>query len=242
MLAAGRPGGPGELEQSQGVSLCLVRQGRKDPAGEVGEAPGQQSQGVRVVQRRDLELRQTGGPEGFVGLLSLCSEQPDAATAQSSGDETHRGPARLVDGMKVIDHEEQRPLLRGLVEQGQCRVKDGDPARRGTGAEPEGDLEGLPRGMRQTTELVRQRADELMESREADVRLVLVAAPADDPHSLRHRQLGGRVQERRLAHARITGEQQGGSVHPGHVQERRKLGELALPADQSGRADAHVCP
>ncbi len=82
-----------------------MRHGRKDPAGKVGEAPGQQSQGVRVVQRRDLELWQTGGPEGFVGLVSLCSEQPDAATAKSSGDETHRSLARLVDGMKVIDHQ-----------------------------------------------------------------------------------------------------------------------------------------
>ena len=84
----------------------------------MSKAPGQQPQGVRVTQRRDLELRQTGGPEGFAGLRPLRSEQPDAAAPQSSGDETHRSPARLVDGMKVIDHEEQRPLLRGLVEQG----------------------------------------------------------------------------------------------------------------------------
>lgn len=61
--------------------------------------------------------------------------------------------------MEVIDHEEQRPLLRGLVEQGQCRVQDGDPARHGTGGEAEGDLECLPRGTRQATELVRQLAD-----------------------------------------------------------------------------------
>lgn len=214
---------------------------RKDPAGKVSETPRQQAQGVRGIQRRDLELRQTGGPEGRVGLRSLCSEQPDAATAQSSGDETHRSSARLVDDMKVVDHEEQRLSLRGLVEQGQCRVQDGDPARRGAGAETEGDIEGFPRGTRQTAKLLRQRADKLMEPREADVRLVLDAAPADDPHSLRRRELGGRVEERRLPHARITGEQQDGPLHRGHVQEPRKLGELALPADQPGRADACAC-
>lgn len=240
MPVAGRPGGPGELEQRQGIPLRLVGHGRKNPAGKVGEAPGQQPQGVRVVQRCDRELGQTGGREGCAGLRPLRSEQPDAAARESSCDEPDRGPARLVDDVKVIDHEEQRPLLRGLVEQGQCGVQDGDPARRGTGAETEGDLEGLPQGTRQTTELVRQRPDELMEPRVADVRLVLDTAAAHDPHSLGHRQVGGRVQERRLPHARVPGEQQNGSVRPGRVQERRKLGELALPADQPGRADARA--
>ena len=44
-----------------------------------------------------------------------------------------------------------------------------------------------------------------------------------------------------LPHARITGEQQDRSVRPGPVQECRELGQLALPADQLGRADAHAC-
>ena len=79
VLVAERPGGRGEFEQSQGVSPGLVRHGRKDPAGKVGEAPGQQPQGVRVVQRRDLELRQTGGGKGLAGFRPLRSEQPDTA-------------------------------------------------------------------------------------------------------------------------------------------------------------------
>ncbi|MGW3192967.1 hypothetical protein ACWDBT_34635 [Streptomyces ardesiacus] len=62
VLVAGRPG---ELEQRQGISLRLVCHGRKKPAGKVSKASGQQPQGVRVTQRRDLELRQTGGVEGF---------------------------------------------------------------------------------------------------------------------------------------------------------------------------------
>jgi hypothetical protein len=95
--------------------------------------------------------------------------------------------------------------------------------------------DGLPALGGELHQLVGHLVDELVQTGEAHIGLVLDSSTADDPHSADGRTPCGSVEKCRLAHSRFACQQEGCTVSPGSGQERVDSSKLALATEETVR-------
>ncbi len=93
---------------------------------------------------------------------------------------------------------------------------------------------------RQTSQIVGQRIDELVEAGEADVRLVLHAAAMDHADTVDRGHPGRRNEQCRLANAGLTRQQQRRAIDGSLTEERSEGRQFAVATDQLAGPAVHV--
>jgi len=170
----------------------------------------------------------------------MAPSSPIRLPPQPAADEPDGGAAGAVQPVQVVDDDEQRAARCRLAEQGQRCVQHRQAFRSRAGAKAERDLQRQPAGTRETAQIAGQRADELVQAGEADVRLVLHPAAPDhlEPGGGGH--LRRRGQQGRLADAGLARQQQRRAIGTGLVEKRPEGGQLAVAADQAAGPDVDV--
>ena len=204
-LGRGHP--PGQLKQRQRVALGLGHDQVPDPnVQRPAQRRVQQRPGLVVGQTLDVQFRQSGQR---VARLAGREHHPDRVGGQPPGDEAQGLRRRLVQPLLVVDHADQRALPGHVAEQAEHGQPDQEPVRRRPGGQPERGPQGIALRHRDPVEVVRHRRAQLMEPGEGQGHLGLHARRARHPAPGGRGPRGQVVQQRGLAHARVTADHQG---------------------------------
>ena len=136
--------------------------------------------GVLVRQPPDLQVRQ---PAELLARLARGEDQPDRFGQQPPRRERQHLRRRPVQPLRVIDHAQQRPLLRRLRQQGQHRQR-----RPGTGparplpAAPNATPSAVALGTWQAIQPVQQRRAQQMQAGEGQLHLRFHSRRPGHPH------------------------------------------------------------
>jgi len=142
--------------------------------------------------------------------------------------------------VQVVDDNEQRAACCRLTEQRQRRVQHRQTLRGRAGADAERDLDRHPTGSRQAAQVIQQRANELVQASEADIRLVLHPTAADHLETGGRGHLRRRGQQCRLADAGLARQQQRRAVGSGLIKKRPEDRQFAVATDQAAGPDVDV--
>jgi hypothetical protein len=157
---------------------------------------------------------------------------------QPAGERAQAPRARGVHRRQVVDGDHDRPRTRrGLQRGDQCR-DDGRSVDLSRVLAERGPEDRAVAGVEPFHHLL-DRHEQLAQSRERQVRLVLDPLGAGDPRSRRRGRRRRRVEHGRAADARRPGEQQGAAVHRGLLEEPADDLDLRVPADQGDHVGGH---
>ena len=137
--------------------------------------------------------------------------------------------------MRVVDGDQQGPLLGGVREQPQRRHRDAEPVARPR-AEVQRPLQGGGLGPGEGRDAVEQRPEQQRQRRVGDLALGLVAVDPDDPeHAGDHRIGDRRVEQAGLADAGVAADRQRARCAGGRVGEGRPEAiTLCVASDEDG--------
>src|SRR5262249_13552150 len=146
-----------------------------------------------------------------VERLTYGYEYADAVGVEASSEDPESARAVLVQPLRVVDDDEQRPSSRRSADERQRPEADEEPIWGCLVAHAERRPEGAGLWGWQVLDAVEERGQELVHSGEAELHLGFDADDAHDVEVGRRRHRG--VQEAGLADARLASHQQG-SAHP----------------------------
>ncbi len=167
--------------------------------------------GVLARQADDVQTWQgLQVPDRFHGLPG-SEEHPDTVGKQPSCHEAEGDRGLLVQPLRVVNHAQHRPVLRGVREEGENRQADQEGIRRRLAHQAEGDAQRPPLRHGQPVHPVKQREEQLVDAGEAQALLGLDGRRPEDL------QVGGAmdgvVQQRRLPDPGLPAQDQH-SAHP----------------------------
>jgi hypothetical protein len=196
-----------QLQQREGIAAGRGHQpvanvGRHFSARELRQQP---ARGIGV-DPLELELRDPGGVERARLAGASAEDQGDRLGLEPAGDEGERVGGGLVQPMGVVDHAEQRLLLRGGGEQAeQCRG-DQEAVVGGRRRLAQRAAQGGGLRLRDLIEVIEQRARQLVHRGERELELRLHPRGPDDSEV--GRLVGGVRQQRRFADPRLATDHQ----------------------------------
>ena len=238
---------PGEAEparQSGGRDLARELQQRQRVAARLGDEPvahelvkwpaqgrAQQRTRIVLVQAADRQRRQPGQ---LVRAVRAPSEhQRRRLRLEATRHEGQRLRRRAVEPLRVVDQAHQRPLGRHLGQQVQHGQPDVDAIRRVARAQPERRPQRVPLRLGQAIEPAQHRPTQLVQPGEGQLHLGLHARRALQPAS--GRPLGDVLQQRRLAHPRLSvDDQRPALARPDGLQQPVEVSTLGAAAQQHG--------
>ncbi|MDB5065576.1 MAG: hypothetical protein JWM18_2010 [Chloroflexi bacterium] len=222
-----------QLEQGERVALGLgddaVAHSLVEPP---GDHRGDEPAGVGVGQTGELQLRDPRELGGRTGVAHR-EEQGDRHGVEAAGHERQHLGGGLVQPVGVLDHPEQRPVLRDLLEQAEHGQPDEEAIRRGAGGETESGAERVALRAGKPVEPAQHLPAELVQPGEGELHLRLDSGGAGDSEARR----GVRrvVEERGLADPRRAAHHQ--SAAPPRTGGGEQLVDglaLSAPAVQRG--------
>ena len=184
-----------QLQQGQRVAARLGDEPLLDPL--VQRPPdhrGQQLPGVTVTQPSDGQLRQTAE---LPARLARRDHQGDLLGEQPARHEPHRLRRGPVEPLRVIDHAQQRLLVRRVGQQAQRRQPHQKPVRRLPCPQSERHAERLTLRVRQPVQAIEQLRAQLLEGSVGQLHLRLDAG--DPGHAQASRRRDHVLQQRGLA-------------------------------------------
>ena len=223
-----------KLEQGQRVARGRLPGG----AGQRGRRP-EQLPGRAQVEPADGQLRQ--GPEPAlhrgrrVGARPRREQHGDRLGPHPAHREHQRLEGGQVQAVRVVDGDQQGPLLGGVREQAQRRHRDAEPVAR-PGAEVQRPLQGGGLGPGEGRDAVEQRPEQQRQRRVGDLALGLVAVDPDDPERAGDLRVGDRrVEQAGLADAGVAADRQRARCAGGRIGEGRpQTITLCVASDENG--------
>ena len=227
--------GGGQLQERERVALRLGEQALPHPRGH-GRVPGrEQGVGRGIGERDDRPRWQARAVQEVVLAGAGGGQQPDRQLMQTPGHEPEHGGAGLVDPRQVVDDQQQwRVRGRGLEHRehgvGQHKLVQSRP-------EPQTQCrgQGVAVPVTEPVELTEHRLQELVEGREADTCFELHTRSVEDADSVRAGVPRGRLEQHRLANARIAGQQQRSAVGAYPIDEIVQVPEFLVTSYERDR-------
>ena len=202
--------GGGKLEQGERVAARLGDQPVAELRRELDacRAVDQGSSRGRVEPAK-LQLREPGRLEAPNVALASAEEHDDALGFEPPGDEDERVCGCVVEPLGIVDEAQERPIFRGLGEQAQDCERDEEAVLASPRCQAERSTEGGGLRSRKALDVPENRADDLVQSGERELRLRFHPGAAEHAHVAG---LVARVlQKRRLADARLAGDDEDGA-------------------------------
>jgi hypothetical protein len=198
------------------VQHVLVQRDRQDGL--------QQRPRIATTQRLDTQLRQA---HERVAQRSCREHQRNLLRQQAAGDERQRARRLAIEPLRVVDDDEERPLLRGLGKQPQDRQSDKERIRWLPGGKPESDGERVVLGLWESLQERDERPTQLLcrTVRELHLRLDPTGPSDAKPPPCLDRVL----EQRGLADARLSVHHQDAAV-PAACRLEEPVERLALAA------------
>jgi hypothetical protein len=221
-----------QLQQGQRIALRHAQHPAPDQGIQAGEPRGYQLGGRRVVQRHQLVFREPGAVKVAVRAGPAGDQEPRPAAGQPPGHEAQHAGAGPVYPGQVIHDQQQRGARRRALQEDQHGVAHQQPVRRRSGAEPKGHSQRVPVGGAELVDVTKHREQDLVEPGEADLPLELSPGHAQHHGPRRGSGPGQGVQQRRLAHAGIPGQDERSAARRSLAEELQQEPEVAIPADQ----------
>ena len=226
-----RAGGLRQFHQGERIALG----DRQDPglcrAAEVRRGGGEKP--ARLIGAERLQVEHTGGRagEGIGPVVSGGGQQHDPVVLQAPRDEAEYADGRRIQPLEILgDHQERLPGGR-VDEQVQGRHGHREGLRRRSGDNAEGNPQRLLPGRGDQVGQGKQRLKELVEPGHPQARLRRGTDGPQDPGG-RSRPPHGVINERRLADAGRTPDQDGGTALP-VIQVSRDHGSFGFPANEA---------
>ncbi len=211
--------GGGELEQGERVAARLGDQAVAELRRELDACrPVDQRLRGRRVEPAQSQLREPGRLEAPNVPFASAEEHDDALGFEPSGDEDERVRGCVVEPLGIVDQAQERLIFRGLGEQAQDCERDEEAVLASPGCQAERSAEGGRLRLRKALYVPENRPDDLVQSGERELRLRFHPGAAEHAHVAG---LVARVlQERRLADARLAGDDQDGAARRASAIEK----------------------
>lgn len=203
--------GPGEFDEGEGDTRRLFEDAGAGPSrGGPGLMVEEPSGGGRIerLDRQPIDL--TVELCGYGGVARR-QEQGDRLAFEASGHEGQDVEGAQVQPVRVVDHQKERAVLRGVGEQGE-RAERG---QQGVGDRPRAVVESEhaeqrgPLACGQPLGQVEEGSQQLVQSGEGEARLPLAPPAAQHPYPGPAGHAGGGVEEGALARTGSSRHQQG---------------------------------
>ena len=232
-LAERRPSRPGSSTSASGLPARVGQQALADGRRQRGPAGIEHGGGRSVVEPLEPQLGQAGVLEARREAGAHAREQHDRVRAQAPRDEREHLGARRVEPVRVLHDQQEGGRGGGLRHEIEHGQRDQEAIGRGRVAHPERRQERRALGRRELRGAAEDRAQQLVQARERQVRLGLDAGRPQHLHLARGRALGHRGQQRGLADTRLAAhdERAASIAHP--VDERREQCDLAITAEDA---------
>ena len=172
----------------------------------------------RRVEPAQLQLGEPGCLEVANVALASAEKHDDAFRFEPPGDEDERVCGCVIEPLSIVDQAQERLIFRGLGEQAQDRERDEEAVLASPRCQAERSTEGGSLRLRKTLDVLENRADDLVQGGERELRFRFHPGAAEHAHA------GGLVarvlQERRLADARLAGDDEDGAARRASTIEK----------------------
>ena len=226
-----------QLQQGERVAPRRVQHPASHPGIEAGKPGPHQVVSRLVIQGLQLIFQQAAPVKVAFRAGPAGSQQPHPAAAEPSRHEAQHAGAGPVDPGQVVDDQENRHSCGRVPQQGQRGVGYQQPLWCGPGSETEGHPQRVPVGGVEFTEVTKQREQRLVEPGKADLLLELRAGRAHHQRARRGCGVRQDIDQRRLAHAGISRQEQRPAADRGLPEKVLQETELPVSSDQRSRED-----
>ena len=207
---------PGQLQQRQRIAPRLAQElvghALVQPP---GDRRGQKGARIGILQSLDHQLRHA---RELVARFPRDEQHHHRLGEQPPRHEHQRLRRGPVQPLRIVDHAQQRPILRNLGEQAQGRQADQQPIRHRAGTQPERGGEGIALRTGDPIEPVEHRPAQLVQGAEGQLPLGLHSHRAKQGHV--RRRSDHVLQERGLADPRLAPHEQRATASGSRVLEQ----------------------
>ena len=153
-----------QLEHSEGIPLRLLQKPHLDSRSERRKAGSHQVSGGLVIQRTQLQLRESGPLEETLLTRPTRGEKTQASASQPSSDEPQHAGAGAIKPRQVVHNQYGASFAAGPPEKIEGRVGYEQAVRGRPVTESEGDVERSPMGRAQLGQPFVEREERLMQA------------------------------------------------------------------------------
>jgi hypothetical protein len=222
-----------QLQQCQGVAASLGDDLIADPVIErFTDRGGQQRPRIGVAEAAHVELGQPGQRTGDRACVAHAEQQRHPLGGHPPRDEGQDLGRRLVQPLRIVDEAEQRFSFGDFRHQGEGRQPHQEAFRGRAGTQPERHAQRSLLGFGQLVETTQQRAAQLVQTGERELRLGFHTHRGLHPEPRQTGGTAGLVEQGRLADARLPAHHQRPAA-PGSRLRQQQPDRLTL------RAPAH---
>jgi len=202
--------------------------------GRIGRRALEQHHRQITVQALERELRQPRGIKATQLPLARGKQDHDPLRSQAAGGEHQSIRRGHVEPLGVVDHTQQRPAVGCRRQQGQHARRDQEAIRALGRGEAKSRRNSIALKLGQPCQLVLDRSNEAMETREIKLGFGLDAGHRQDRHPICPPPRI--VQQGALSHAGIAAENDTAALAAlSGVDQPVDRGTFAVPADQTSR-------